>query len=64
MSRGEIINVVALVSTPGGEGTKYVGDWVKTATAAEVAQCYEGWDPKLLAVLNVSGININIEDFD
>ena len=54
VSRGTLINIVAMVSTPGGEGTKYEGPWTRTATTEEVEKEYATWAPKFKTLLSVS----------
>ncbi|KAH9921689.1 FAD/NAD(P)-binding domain-containing protein [Epithele typhae] len=44
VSRGEFINVAALVGIPDGEGKPYEGPWSAPVTQEEVAAQYATWD--------------------
>ncbi|TBU45377.1 FAD/NAD(P)-binding domain-containing protein [Dichomitus squalens] len=54
VSGGKIINVLGVVYTP-GSGTVYDGPWVETSTSDEVGKLFDGWEPKVLAVLKSVG---------
>jgi len=55
ISRGELINLVAFVTTPGGYGTRYNGKWVRDTTPEEVRACYEGWELEAHDILKCIG---------
>jgi len=54
ISRGELINLVAFVTTRGGYGTTYPGKWVREVSPEEMRKCYAGWEPEVQEILNVS----------
>ena len=51
--QGKMINVAAIVYTPGGEGTVYDGPWATPATTEEVAKNYTCWHPSVARLLKV-----------
>lgn len=53
ISRGSIVNVVALASRPELEGTSYNGTWVVGCSKEELLQCFEGWEPEVMVMLEV-----------
>ncbi|KAI0026777.1 hypothetical protein K488DRAFT_64556, partial [Vararia minispora EC-137] len=52
ISRGELINLLAFVTTPGGYGTEYKGKWVRDASPDEIRASYAGWEPEVQALIN------------
>jgi len=51
ISRGSIVNVVALTSEPDKEGAPYSEPWVTDCTADELLDCYAGWEPEVIDLL-------------
>ena len=49
-----MVNVSALVSTPGGEGTVYDGPWATSVTTEEVMKHYTSWDPSTARLIEVN----------
>lgn len=47
------MNVVALASRPELEGTSYNGTWVVGCSKEELLQCFEGWEPEVMVMLEV-----------
>lgn len=54
ISRGSVVNVVALVSHPEQEGAPYEGPWVTDCSAQELHECYAGWEPEVVDLIKVS----------
>lgn len=51
ISRGSVVNVVALVSHPEQEGAPYEGPWVTDCSAQELHECYAGWEPEVVDLI-------------
>ncbi|KAI0332310.1 FAD/NAD-P-binding domain-containing protein [Cubamyces sp. BRFM 1775] len=51
ISRGSIVNVVAMASQPRLYGTIYPGPWVTECSADELLECYSGWEPEVTEML-------------
>ncbi|KAI0630150.1 FAD/NAD-P-binding domain-containing protein [Trametes polyzona] len=51
ISRGSIVNVVAMASQPHLYGTPYEGPWVTDCTREEVQKCFSGWEPEVEEIL-------------
>lgn len=45
--------MVASLSTPELEGTRYDGDWVANCTREELLGCHNNWEPEVLDMLKV-----------
>lgn len=54
ISQGTLINIVAFVTVPGGEGTDHPGPAMIEVPKQEMLDQYEGWEPDLLTLLDVS----------
>jgi len=52
ITRGTVVNVVAMKSEPERDGTKYDGPWVVDCTREELLENYAGWEPEVLEMLN------------
>ncbi|KAL5523639.1 hypothetical protein ACEPAG_7812 [Sanghuangporus baumii] len=51
ISRGSIVNVVALTSDPQKENTVFDGPWVTPCSKEEVQKCYCDWEPEVQTLL-------------
>ncbi|KAF9010481.1 FAD/NAD-P-binding domain-containing protein [Cyathus striatus] len=51
--RGNIINVVTFTSASDKYGVPYNGDWVVECPAQELRQCYAGWEPEVVSLLEL-----------
>ncbi|OBZ70963.1 Salicylate hydroxylase [Grifola frondosa] len=51
ISRGSVVNVVALVSQPEKRGHPFTDPWVVECTTSEVLDCYAGWEPEVEELL-------------
>ncbi|CDO72514.1 hypothetical protein BN946_scf184980.g55 [Trametes cinnabarina] len=51
ISRGSIVNVVAMASQPHLYGTTYDGPWVRDCDRDELLQCFTGWEPEVEEML-------------
>ncbi|KAI8992893.1 FAD/NAD-P-binding domain-containing protein [Trametes punicea] len=51
ISRGSMVNVVAMASRPRLYGSIYAGPWVTECTRDEVLECYSGWEPEVQELL-------------
>ncbi|KAL5528518.1 hypothetical protein ACEPAF_7654 [Sanghuangporus sanghuang] len=51
ISRGSIVNVVALTSDPQKENTIFDGPWVTPCSKEEVQGCYCDWEPEVQTLL-------------
>ncbi|KAI0727686.1 FAD/NAD-P-binding domain-containing protein [Fomitopsis betulina] len=47
----KFVNIVAFVTKPGGEGTKYEGEWMREASKQEVQEAYAGWEPLVMQLI-------------
>ena len=54
ISKGSVVNVVAFASRPKLEGTSYDGEWVVRCSKEELLKCYDGWEPEVVDMLQVS----------
>ncbi|KZT63440.1 FAD/NAD(P)-binding domain-containing protein [Daedalea quercina L-15889] len=52
IAQGKLINVVAFVTQPDGEGTRYDGEWTREASKEELINAYAGWEPLVAQLLN------------
>lgn len=53
ISQGTLINIVAFVTIPEGEGKEYGGPVVIDVPKKEILDQYKGWETDLLTLLNV-----------
>ncbi|KAI9061735.1 FAD/NAD-P-binding domain-containing protein [Trametes sanguinea] len=51
ISRGSIVNVVAMATQPHLYGTTYDGPWVKECGRDELLDCFAGWEPEVQEML-------------
>ncbi|KZT63552.1 hypothetical protein DAEQUDRAFT_680182, partial [Daedalea quercina L-15889] len=54
------INVVAFVTNPEGEGTKYEGAWSREASKQEIVDEYADWESWVVQLFNASAWVINV----
>jgi salicylate hydroxylase len=54
IASGKLVNVVAYVSDPSKEGTRFDRKWETPTTSDEVTAHYEDWEPQALAITKVS----------
>jgi len=54
ISSGSIVNVVAMRSSPEMEGMAYDGPWVTDCSQQELLDCFAGWEPEVVELLQVS----------
>ncbi|KAI0355681.1 FAD/NAD-P-binding domain-containing protein [Trametes cingulata] len=47
LSRGSIVNVVAMASQPHMYGTAHPGPWVTTCSQEELLECFSDWEPEV-----------------
>lgn len=53
ISRGSIVNVVAMASQPDLYKFTYTGSWVTDCSREEVLECFAGWEPEVEEMLKV-----------
>lgn len=53
ISQGKLLNFVALVTVPGGEGKALEGPSAVDVPNAEMAAHYKDWEPEVLELLEV-----------
>lgn len=53
ISRGSIVNVVAMASQPDLYKSAYTGPWVTDCSREEVLDCFAGWEPEVEEMLKV-----------
>ena len=53
MSKGQMINVVALISDPSMRGTTHEGHWSCGATTGELVDQFNGWETPVVDLLQV-----------
>lgn len=53
VSRGKMINVVALISYPDMHGTTHEGPWSSSATTEELLDHFDGWETHVVSLLRV-----------
>ncbi|EIW63582.1 FAD/NAD-P-binding domain-containing protein [Trametes versicolor FP-101664 SS1] len=51
ISRGSIVNVVAMASRPDLYKSTYAGPWVVDCSREEVLECFAGWEPEVEEML-------------
>lgn len=49
----KFVNIVAFVTKPEGEGTKYEGEWMRESSKQEVQEAYAGWEPLVMQLIEV-----------
>lgn len=55
ISQGSIVNVVTFRSEPEKEGSTYPDTtWVTECSQQELLDCYAGWEPDVIEMLQVS----------
>ena len=55
ISQGVLINIVAFVTVPGGEGTEHPEPAMIDVTKQEMLDQYKVWEPDLITLLDVRG---------
>lgn len=53
ISRGSVVNVVAMASQPDLYKSTYTGPWVTDCSREEVLECFAGWEPEVEEMLKV-----------
>lgn len=56
----KFVNIVAFVTTPEGEGTKYEGEWMREASKQEVMDAYAGWEPLVMQLIEVRSALVKV----
>ncbi|KAK7005713.1 RNA helicase [Favolaschia claudopus] len=51
ISQGNIVNVVAFATESDKENQDYGGEWVTECSKDEMLQCFAGWEPEVMALL-------------
>ncbi|KAI0769448.1 FAD/NAD-P-binding domain-containing protein [Trametes elegans] len=51
ISKGSIVNVVALATDLSLRGTEYADPWTKECSKEEMLDCYSGWEPEVVEML-------------
>ncbi|EJC99819.1 FAD/NAD-binding domain-containing protein [Fomitiporia mediterranea MF3/22] len=54
ISQGRLVNIVAFITVPGGEGKQFDGPAVVDVTKQEMLDQYKGWEPEIHSLLNCS----------
>lgn len=57
ISKGRLINTVALYSEPEREGTTFLGEAVQEVSQDEVLSRFEGWEGEVVQLLKVSEVH-------
>ena len=60
ISQGRLVNLVAFVTIPGGEGQELKGPAVIDVPKDEVLEYYKGWEPAMEQLLDVSGVGMTL----
>lgn len=54
IAQGDIVNVITFDSHNDKAGTTYEGPWVTECQKDELLECYDGWEPEVRTLLEVS----------
>ena len=55
IQNGACLNVIFFTFDPAQEHGVHPGEWMRKAAKAEFASAFEGWEPEVQAMLDVSG---------
>ena len=58
IQNGACLNVIFFTFDPAQEHGVHPGEWMRKAAKAEFAGAFEGWEPEVQAMLDVSGAGV------